>query len=195
MIARHLEQLSTLVGDLSDVSRINLGKFDLSMELVDLTSIASVALESSRPLLTQRGHNVTVELPASGVWVRGDAVRLIQVISNLLDNAGKYTDSGGQLGLAVSRAGGQATVTVVDNGIGIPPEMLDRVFDPFLQLEGCVERSAGGLGIGLTLVKRLVDMHGGSVEASSEGRGRGSCFVLRLPAHPLSDHSDPASAG
>jgi signal transduction histidine kinase len=195
MIARHLEQLSSLVGDLSDVSRINLGKFDLSMEMVDLASIASVALESSRPMLTQRGHNVTIELPATSVWVRGDTVRLIQVISNLLDNAGKYTDSGGQLGLSVSRTGGQATVTVRDNGIGIPPEMLDRVFDPFLQLEGCVERSAGGLGIGLTLVKRLVDMHGGSVEAASEGTGRGSRFTLRLPAYPVSDHSDPASAG
>jgi signal transduction histidine kinase len=195
MIARHLEQLTSLVGELADVSRINLGKIDLTMARVDLCSIASLALESSRLLMSNREHALRVDLPSTSIWVRGDAVRLVQVLSNLLDNAAKYTGSGGQISLTVASCRREGVITVADNGVGIPPDMLERIFDPFIQVEGSVELSMGGLGLGLTLVKRLIDMHGGSVQASSDGPGQGSRFVLRLPKAPHLALDDPPSAG
>jgi signal transduction histidine kinase/CheY-like chemotaxis protein len=182
MIARQVEQLSRLVDDLLDLSRITLGKIELRQEALDLGAIAQQALESSRPLLAERKHQLAVELPPEPVRVRGDAVRLTQVIANLLNNAGKYTDSGGRVSLRVERAGSAAVVTVADSGIGIPPDMLAHVFDLFAQVENARERAQGGLGIGLTLVKRIVEMHGGSVRAASAGPGRGSEFVVKLPA-------------
>jgi signal transduction histidine kinase/ActR/RegA family two-component response regulator len=180
-IARQVTQLSRLVDDLLDISRINLGKIELRLEPLDLGTVALQALEASRPLLSERSHHVSVELPSVPARVQGDAIRLTQVISNLLNNAAKYTDPAGHVRLSVASEGGEAVVTVSDNGIGIRADMLDHVFDLFAQGPEARDRSKGGLGIGLTLVKRLVEMHGGNVRASSAGEGRGSEFVLGLP--------------
>jgi signal transduction histidine kinase/CheY-like chemotaxis protein len=180
-IARQVAQLSRLVDDLLDVSRINLGKIELRLEPLDLGAVAVQALEASRPLLAERDHQVVVEVPAVPVVVRGDAVRLTQAISNLLNNAAKYTDRAGQVRLRVASVGEQAIVAVSDTGIGISADMLGRVFDLFAQGQEARERSKGGLGVGLTLVKRLVEMHGGYVQVSSPGEGHGSEFVLGFP--------------
>ncbi len=180
VIARQVAQLSRLVDDLLDVSRINLGKIELRLETLELGAVALQALEASRPLFSAR-NQVSVELPAVPVHVRGDAVRLTQIISNLLNNAAKYTDATGQVRLGVSAEGAEALVTVSDTGIGIPAEMLGRVFDLFAQGQEARDRSRGGLGVGLTLVKRLVELHGGFVRVSSPGEGHGSVFVLGLP--------------
>ena len=180
-IARQVAQLSRLVDDLLDVSRINLGKIDLRLEPLDLGAVALQALEASRPLLSERDHQVTAELPEAPVRVQGDAVRLTQVIANLLNNAAKYTDPRGRVRLRVACEGNEATVSVSDTGIGIPAGMIERVFDLFAQGRDARARSKGGLGIGLTLVKRLVEMHGGYVRVSSAGEGHGSDFVLGLP--------------
>ncbi len=180
-IARQVTQLSRLVDDLLDVSRINLGKIDLRLEPLDLGAVALQALEASRPLLSERDHQVTAELPEAPVRVQGDAVRLTQVIANLLNNAAKYTDPRGRVRLRVACEGNEATVSVSDTGIGIPAGMIERVFDLFAQGRDARARSKGGLGIGLTLVKRLVEMHGGYVRVSSAGEGHGSDFVLGLP--------------
>jgi len=190
-IARQVAQLSRLVDDLLDVSRINLGKIDLRMELVDLGVVALQALEASRPLLAARDHEVSVDLPAQPVRVHGDVIRLTQIISNLLNNAAKYTDRGGIVRLRVGCAGAEAIVSVSDTGIGIPADMLGHVFELFAQVREARDRSKGGLGIGLTLVKRLVEMHGGYVRASSDGVGRGSEFVLGFPLLAAT----PAEAG
>jgi signal transduction histidine kinase/CheY-like chemotaxis protein len=181
MIARQVGQLSRLVGDLLDVSRINLGKIDLCLEAVDLARVAAQALEASRPVLAERSHHLTLDLPPNPVLVRGDAARLTQVITNLLDNAAKYTDASGRVSVSVTSAGGQASVAVEDTGMGISPELLERVFDPFTRLDDAREQPVGGLGIGLTLVKQLVEMQSGAVRAFSEGPGRGSRFVLTFP--------------
>jgi len=180
-IARQVAQLSRLVDDLLDVSRINLGKIDLRMESLDLGVVAMQALEASRPLLAAQEHEVSVELPPQIVRVRGDVIRLTQIIANLLNNAAKYTDRGGAVRLRVGREGTDAIVAVSDTGIGISADMLGHVFDLFAQVREARDRSRGGLGIGLTLVKRLVEMHGGYVRASSDGAGCGSTFVLGFP--------------
>jgi signal transduction histidine kinase len=180
-IARQVAHLSRLVDDLLDVSRINLGKIELRLEPLDLGAVAAQALEASRPLLAERDHQVVVEMPAVPVRVRGDAVRLTQAISNLLNNAAKYTDRAGQVRLRVASVGEQAIVTVSDTGIGISADMLGRVFDLFAQGQEAGYRSKGGLGVGLTLVKRLVELHGGYVQVSSPGEGHGSEFVLGFP--------------
>jgi len=182
MIGRQVTVLSRLVDDLLDVSRITLGKIELRQEALDLAAIAEQALEASRPQFAEQKHEVRVTVPAEPVVVRGDAIRLTQVISNLLNNACKYTNTEGRIELSVARQGGEAVVVVTDSGVGIPPDMIDRVFDPFMQVASTREQAHGGLGIGLTLVKRIVDMHGGSVRATSDGEGRGSAFVVRLPA-------------
>jgi CheY-like chemotaxis protein len=181
-IGRQVTQLSRLVDDLLDISRINLGKIELRLETLDLGAVALQALEASRPLLAERNQQVAVDLPQAPARVRGDAIRLTQVISNLLNNASKYTDAGGHVRLSVAARNGEAIVTVTDTGIGIPADMLERVFEPFAQGQVAQTRSKGGLGVGLTLVKRLVEMHGGYVRVSSAGEGRGSEFVLGFPA-------------
>jgi len=180
-ISRQVAQLSRLVDDLLDVSRINLGKIDLRMQPVDLGVVALQALEASRPLLSEREHEVSVDLPAVPVRVQGDVIRLTQIISNLLNNAAKYTDRGGCVRLRVASDGREAVVNVSDTGIGIPADMLGHVFDLFAQVRAARDRSKGGLGIGLTLVKSLVEMHGGYVRAASAGEGHGSEFVLGFP--------------
>ncbi len=182
VIARQLGQMTRLVDDLLDVSRITRGKIKLEMESVDLASVAAQAVETSRPLLQARRHALEVSVPQAPLPVRGDSVRLSQVVANLLNNAAKYTEPGGRLELSVAREGESVVLAVRDNGIGIAPAMLSRVFDLFTQAESTRDGAQGGLGIGLTLVKRLVELHGGEVEARSEGAGKGSEFVVRLPA-------------
>jgi PAS domain S-box-containing protein len=178
---RQLSQLTRLVDDLLDVSRISRGKIELRRERVELASVVSQAVEACRPLAESAGHEVAVTLPPEPLVLDGDPVRLAQVFGNLLNNACKYTDRGGRIGLTVERQGSDVVVRVTDNGAGIPADQLGSIFEMFTQVDETLERSQGGLGIGLTLVRRLVELHGGSVEAFSEGRGRGSEFVVRLP--------------
>jgi two-component system CheB/CheR fusion protein len=181
MIERQVEHLARLVEDLLDVSRITRGKIRLHKEPIELAPTLARAVETSRPLIDARQHELTVTLPAEPVTIDGDATRLAQVISNLLHNAAKYTEEGGHIWLTADRSPGEAVVRVRDNGLGIPAELLPHVFDLFTQGDRSLARSEGGLGIGLTLVKNLVELHDGSVEARSEGPGRGSEFVVRLP--------------
>jgi len=184
VIARQVKQMSRLVDDLLDVSRISRGKIILRKETVDLRAVVNQAIETSRPLVDRRGHELVTSLPDSPVLVDGDAVRLAQVVANLLNNAAKYSEPGAHIHVELRRGGlpDQAVITVRDSGVGIPKEMLPRVFEAFTQLDETRERAEGGLGIGLTLVKRLVEMHGGTVEAASAGRGLGSEFSVSLPA-------------
>jgi len=182
IIGRQLQQMVHLVDDLLDVSRISQGKVELRRQHVDIASAVQAAVETSRPLIDAGRHTLQVQLPAPGTLVvDADLTRLCQIIANLLNNAAKYTPEGGRIEVAADRDGPHARICVQDSGVGIPPEMLPRVFDMFAQVDRSLERSQGGLGIGLALVKRLVEMHGGSVEAHSDGMGRGSRFVLRLP--------------
>ena len=181
VIDRQVDHLTRLIDDLLDVSRITRNKLELRKQRVDLAEILNGAVESSRPLLDRQGQELAVSLPAEPVSLEADLVRLTQAFMNLLDNAAKYTPAGGRIALTAERAGGDVVVSVKDTGIGIPPEKLDHLFDMFYQVDRSLERSHGGLGIGLTLVKRLVEMHGGTIEARSPGADRGSEFVVRLP--------------
>jgi PAS domain S-box-containing protein len=181
VIDRQVHQMTRLVDDLLDVSRITRGKIELRKQRVDLATIVNSAVEASRPLIEKWSHELTVTVPPQPIYLEADPARLAQVLSNLLNNAAKYTDQGGRIGLTVERQGGQVLIRVRDNGIGISAEMQSRVFDLFTQVDLSVERSEGGLGIGLTLAQRLVEMHGGSVEARSDGPGKGSEFIVRLP--------------
>lgn len=189
MMTRQIENLVRLVDDLLDVSRVTHGKITLQREATDLARIATRALENSRALIEERGHFLDVQVPAEPIPVEADVVRLAQAITNLLSNAAKFTPEGGTISLALERrAGRRAAIRVRDNGIGVAPDMLPKVFDLFVQADPTAGRSEGGLGIGLTLAARLVEMHGGTLEAFSGGAGQGSEFVLELP---LADH-DPA---
>ena len=195
MMERQVNHMVRLVDDLLEVSRITRGKIELRSELVEVETVVQNAVESSRPLIDAGGHRLALALPPEPLTLEGDPVRLTQVFANLLNNAAKYTDRGGQIWLTVRRDGDAASISVRDNGTGIEPEMLPRVFDMFAQIDRNASRAQGGLGIGLTLVKRLVEMHGGSVEASSDGLGRGSEFTVRLPlAAGASLANRPASA-
>ena len=181
MMERQVQQMVRLVDDLFDVSRITRGTFELRQERVDLAAVAANAVETSRPLVDAAKHVLTVTLPSRPVFVEGDKTRLAQVLANLLNNSAKYTPESGQIGLTVERLGDQAVVRIRDNGIGIPAGMLGSVFEMFTQVNRAARASQSGLGIGLTLVRNLVEMHGGAVEAHSEGSGKGSEFVVRLP--------------
>ncbi len=181
MMERQLHHLVRLIDDLMDASRISRNKLELRKERVGLTVVLQSALESSRPLIEQCGHELTVALPPQSVDLDGDPTRLAQIFANLLTNAAKYTQRGGHIWLTGERQGSDAVVTVRDTGVGIPGDMLPRVFEMFEQAAQSLDRSQGGLGIGLTLVRRLTEMHGGSVEAQSDGPGKGSSFVVRLP--------------
>ena len=181
VIDRQMQQMSRLIDDLMDVSRITRGRLDLRKERVELARVLQGAVETSRPLIDGSGHELTVALPAEPIYLNADITRLAQVFSNLLNNAAKYSERGGQIVLAAERQGSDVAVSVRDTGIGISREMLPRIFDMFTQVDRSLERTRGGLGIGLTLVKRLVEMHGGSVEARSDGPGKGSEFLVRLP--------------
>jgi CheY-like chemotaxis protein/two-component sensor histidine kinase len=182
MMERQMQHLIRLVDDLLDLSRISRGKIELREERIELSAAVSTALETCDPMIRQSGHELTVSLPDDPVYVDADRTRLAQVVSNLLSNAVKYSDRGGRIWLAVDRRDNEAVVRVRDTGVGIPAPMLPRVFDMFTQVDRSLERSRGGLGIGLAIVKRLVEMHGGRVEARSDGHGLGSEFIIRLPA-------------
>jgi PAS domain S-box-containing protein len=178
LMERQVNHMVHLVDDLMEVSRITRGKIALRKERIEVAAVILSAVDTSRPLIESAGHRLELEIPPEPMTVEGDPVRLNQIFANLLNNAAKYTEDGGHIRLAVQQVGGEVEVSVEDNGAGIPPESLPRVFDLFAQ----GDRSApGGLGIGLTLVRRLVEMHDGSVEAHSDGLGRGSRFVVRLP--------------
>jgi signal transduction histidine kinase/CheY-like chemotaxis protein len=191
MMDRQVQHVARLVDDLLDVSRITRGRVELRREPVDLVEIIARTVEAARPLFDARKLRLTVSQPGEPVRVTGDPTRLTQVIDNLLNNAVKYTPEGGQVGLALEQQGGQAVVRVRDTGAGIPADMLPKVFDLFTQVDHTLDRSQGGLGIGLTLVRSLVELHGGSVEAFSQGLGQGSEFVVRLPV--LSGEAVPCS--
>ncbi|MGH6624097.1 MAG: hybrid sensor histidine kinase/response regulator [Burkholderiaceae bacterium] len=180
IIERQVGQLVRLVDDLLDVSRVSRGKVTLHRETIDLRDVARHALDTSQPLLGARGHAVQLSLPSEPVRVLGDAGRLAQALSNLLNNAAKYTDAGGRVEVAVTQEE-EAVITVRDNGRGLDAVDQARVFDMFYQAERDLDRSEGGLGLGLALVKRLVELHGGTVRAQSPGRGLGSVFSVRLP--------------
>ena len=180
MVEQQVHHLRRLVDDLLDVSRITRGKIQLQPRMIDLASIVTLAVENARPSIEQRRQQLTLKLPASPVRLEADPMRIEQVLVNLLGNASKYTDPGGSIVLAVDRQGDEVSISVRDDGIGISAEMLPTVFDLFTQADHSLERSQGGLGIGLTLVRSLVHLHGGSVEAFSDGLGFGSEFVVRL---------------
>jgi PAS domain S-box-containing protein len=182
MMERQLAQMVHLVDDLLDLSRISRGKIELRKERVELAKVVQQAVETSRPQIEANGHDLAIILPPGPVYVDADVTRLAQVFSNLLNNAAKYTERGGRVELAVRRQGGEVVVSVKDNGVGIPAPMLPRVFEMFTQVDRHLERSQGGLGIGLSIVKKLVEMHGGSVGVASDGPGTGSEFTVRLPA-------------
>ena len=181
VIHRQLHQLTRLVDDLLDMSRITRGRIELRKEPVELSEILNGAIEGSRPLIDKWDHELIVTLPGKPIHLHADPTRLTQVFLNLLNNAAKYTSRGGRIELRAELQGKAVVVAVKDSGIGIPPEMLPHVFEPFSQVNRSTQLSEGGLGIGLTLVKRLLDLHGASVEARSEGAGKGSEFVVRLP--------------
>jgi PAS domain S-box-containing protein len=194
VIDRQAQQLSRLVDDLLDVARITRGKINLRQERVDVAAVLTLALETCQPLIQSRRHALEVALPDRPLWVEADPVRLAQVFANLLANAAKYTDEGGRISVRAEVEGedprarsaskgdsGWAVVRVRDTGMGIPADMLPRIFDLFTQAERSLARSYGGLGVGLTLVRQLLELHGGSVQAFSDGPGRGSEFVVRLP--------------
>ncbi|MGZ6143670.1 MAG: ATP-binding protein, partial [Myxococcales bacterium] len=182
VIERQTRHLIRLVDDLLDVSRITRGAVELRKQPVELRDVLAKATEIASPLLEQRRHHFEVHAPEPGLRLYADEARLAQVIANLLTNAAKYTEPGGHIRLMARRERGQALIEVRDDGMGIEPELLPRVFDLFVQGRQSADRSAGGLGIGLSLVRNLVAMHGGTVEARSSGAGRGSTFTVRLPA-------------
>ncbi len=181
IIDRQLGHLVRLVDDLLEVSRITRGKVSLHVEYLDIASVLRSAIETSRPLLDAARHDLQVELPADTIHVRGDAVRLGQVFSNLLNNAAKYTEDGGRIRVLVRLAADEVIVSIEDNGIGIEPQLLDSVFEMFTQVRDDDARAQGGLGIGLTLVRSLIGLHAGRVTAHSEGRNKGSRFSVHLP--------------
>jgi signal transduction histidine kinase len=181
MMDRQLVHLVRLIDDLLDVSRVSQGKIELRKETLRIDEIVRSAAEASSPLIDDGSHKLTVDIPGDVLWVEGDQVRLSQALSNLLNNAAKYTPAGGQIGLVVKNEGQHVVIRVTDNGVGIPEEMQAKVFQMFTQIDDHLKRSQGGLGIGLALVRQLVEMHGGSVDAYSAGPGAGSRFTIKLP--------------
>jgi signal transduction histidine kinase len=190
LIRNQTQHLARLLDDLLDVARITAGRIELEREPVDLRVLIQAALETERHQIERKQLRVTRSLAEGTVRVNGDPLRLQQVIGNLLSNACKYTPANGSIGITLTREAEQAVVRVVDSGAGIPPERLDDIFDLFTQVNPSLARTEGGLGIGLTLTKRLVDLHGGDVHAFSEGPGRGSEFVVRLPLAREGAHAD-----
>jgi signal transduction histidine kinase/ActR/RegA family two-component response regulator len=181
IMERQLRQMVRLVDDLLDVSRINTGKFTIKSGRVELKAVVNDALEVVRPYIDLHGHELQIDLPDRPVFLNGDATRLAQILSNLLNNAAKYTNRGGRVSLKATVEDHTLTVVVADTGIGIAPDMLDTVFEMFVQVDSTLERSTAGLGVGLSLARKLVELHGGAIEAHSAGPGHGSQFVVRLP--------------
>ncbi len=190
MMRQQLDQLVRLIDDLIDVSRITSGKLRLRSEPAPVAEFMTAAIDQSRPLIESARHALRLDLPSDTLVVHGDKVRLAQIISNLLINAAKYTPPGGQIELFVQRDGGMVEIHVGDNGIGIPQEMQARIFDLFAQVDSSSTRTHGGLGIGLTIVRTLVEMHAGTIHASSGGAGQGSEFCVRLPLMETRERHD-----
>jgi signal transduction histidine kinase len=184
MLERQVGQMVRLIDDLLDVSRITTGKLRVQPEPISLGAVIEAAVEISRPALDKARVRFTPTVPPDVIPIHGDRVRLAQVFSNLLNNAAKYTPEGGSVALTVTRAGDEVVVEVADSGVGIPLDVLPRVFDLFTQVDRTLNRSQGGLGIGLALVHRLVQLHHGAVSARSDGPGKGAMFTVRLPVSP-----------
>ncbi|HVW38838.1 MAG TPA: ATP-binding protein [Pirellulales bacterium] len=194
IIERQVRQMVRIVDDLLDVSRITRGRLELRQERIELADAVRSAIETSRPAVDGRGHELVVDLPEQPIYLEGDLTRLGQAFSNLLNNSARYTPPGGRITIEAKAAAEQVVVAVRDNGVGISAESLPYVFEMFRQGDGALERSQGGLGIGLTLVRRLVELHGGTVEVHSEGRGQGSEFIVRIPlAEPLDAEAAPTA--
>ena len=192
IIERQVGQLAHLIDDLLEVSRVITGKIQLHQERLEMRGIVGRAIESARPLIDRCKHELSVSLPVEPIWLQGDPTRLEQVVVNLLNNAAKYTDDGGQIRLTAQQEGGEVVLRVRDTGVGIDPELLPRIFELFTQADRTLDRAQGGLGIGLSLVQKLVELHGGTVEAHSVGLGQGSEFIVRLPAlSPASESIAP----
>ena len=181
VMRRQLSHMVRLIDDLLDVSRITQGKLELKRAPVSLAAVIDAAVEASRPFIDESGHTLSISPSVENIWLDADATRIAQVVSNLLNNSSKYTARGGKIELSVRREGERVTIEVRDDGIGIPRERLSEIFTMFNQVDRAVDPSKGGLGIGLALVRQLVEMHGGTVEAWSEGLGKGSTFTIRLP--------------
>jgi signal transduction histidine kinase len=181
MMRRQIAQLTRMVNDLLDVSRVSHGKITLRLEPTDLSSVVARAIETATPALEAKRLRLTHELAPGPLMVRGDAARLLQVFSNLLDNAVKFTPSGGELAVSLAREGAEALAVVSDNGVGIDPAFLPMMFEAFTQADTSLERTTSGLGLGLALARQIVVAHGGTISAASEGPGRGSRLAVRLP--------------
>ncbi len=194
VVQRQTRQLSRLIDDLLDISRINSGKIHLRRERLDLATVVTRAVDTIRPAVDARGHDLAVTIEGGPHHLDADPTRLEQVLVNLLANAAKYTPDRGRLGLSARREGDEVVVEVRDDGVGIAPEILPRVFDAFIQADQTLDRAGGGLGVGLTLVRRLLELHGGSITATSEGSGKGSTFTVRLPAAARPEPERPGSA-
>jgi PAS domain S-box-containing protein len=194
VLERQVQQMTRLLDDLLDVNRITRGKIRFQQELLDLATVVQHAVEASGPLIDRHRHRLHVDLPAERLQINGDAARLVQMLTNLLNNAAKYTPEGGRIELAVTRRGAWLEVRVKDNGVGIAPEMLPKVFDLFVQADRPGSEVQEGLGLGLTLVRVIAEHHGGVVEAVSAGPGRGSEFIVRLPDAEASRPTDAARA-
>ena len=187
VIERQVRAMSRLLDDLMDVNRINQGKFELRRERVELDTVVQDAIEATRGLIDEYEHHLALDLRSPGVVLDGDPARLSQALVNLLNNAAKYTDRGGRIAVTVEAVNQEATVSVIDSGIGVAAERLEEVFEMFSQVEEAMARSRGGLGIGLALTRRLIGLHGGTVRAFSDGLGSGSRFEIRLPLAPEQD--------
>ena len=195
IIERQVQQLSRLADDLLDVSRIAQGKVELRMERVDLAAVMLQATETSAPHLRARHHHWEVNVPSEPIWLRADPGRLVQILVNLLNNAAKYTEPGGRIWLTGELDGSNAVIRVRDTGMGIAPKLLPHVFELFTQADWSEGQSQGGMGIGLALVRRLVDLHGGTITATSAGVGQGSEFVVTLPTLSAEPVTRMESAG
>ena len=189
MMERQLHQMVRLVDELLDVSRISRGKLQLKRERVELVTVIQSAVETSRPLIEAAGHEFLISIPREPILLDADVTRLSQVFTNLLGNASKYTPPNGRIEFTVRRRSPFVIISVKDNGIGIPPRMITKVFDMFRQVEGTPERPQNGLGIGLTITRRLVEMHGGTILATSDGEGHGSEFTVRLPMASVEENA------
>jgi len=194
VIERQVGHMARLLDDLLDVSRVSRGRLRLRKTRVDLAEVVRNAVEACHPLIESGRHPLTLRFPPEPILLDADGTRVAQVFSNLLNNAVRYSEAESPIDLYATCEGGEAVVRVTDHGIGIPAAMLARVFEAFLQIDRSLERSQGGLGIGLTLVKQIVELHGGRVEAASDGVGKGSAFTVRLPL-PVPDGAEPAAPG
>jgi len=195
ILERQITNMVRLVDDLLDIARISNGKVELQKRRTELAVMCNDAVEASRPLIDRMGHVLDVKLPTQPVYLEVDPLRLTQVLSNLLNNAAKYTGPGGRIWLTAEQLDGEAVVTVKDTGLGIPHDMLPHIFDIFTQVDGAPQRSQGGLGLGLALAKRLTELHGGRIEANSAGPGAGSEVTVSLPVKLGAATNEPPPEG